>query len=88
MPLGDQTGPRGKGPLTGRGAGVNKYVPMKPRDDGSFSGGGAGNGYGASHSQQYYRNPDECPEPGQRMATLKEARIDDTITWADIFHYV
>ena len=87
MPLGDQTGPRGKGPLSGRGAGVNKYVPLKPRDDNSFGGGGAGKGYGASYSQRYYRNLDECPEPGRGMVSREEARIEP-IKWSDIFYHV
>ena len=90
MPLGDQTGPRGKGAVTGRGAGISYDGPIKPRDDRSLGGGGRGGGYGPLSTRKYYDgrpNYDGSrPRTNQRMASFEEAGIRG-INWADIYHY-
>ena len=59
MPWGDGTGPRGFGPMTGRGAGycAGYDVPgyMNPVPGGGFSGRGAGRGFGRGMGRGFGR---------------------------------
>ena len=75
MPYGDRTGPRGRGPMTGRGAGhcagypfpgfMNPYIPRRGGGRGFGRGRGWGRGFGRGRGwgRGYYPSPDPYYDP-------------------------
>ena len=69
MPYGDQTGPNGMGPFTGRGMGIRRGIHY-----GMGRGAGLGRGYGRGygfHRNYYYNDEERVPQKSILESELK-----------------
>ncbi len=100
MPGGDRTGPRGEGPLTGRGAGYGGgygmpgYMnPVPGRGAGFYGagrgglpwGGGRGHVWGGGRGHGGWYNPFTPPEYPYAPQVSKDQEIQDLKTQAEYF---